>query len=107
MKKGDIVLFEIPNVGGHEQHGFRPAIVLRPVVANTIVVIPLTTNVEAVRFPYTYILSPNESNGLKDKSIALIFQIRTIDTKRIIRRVGKLAKAEMANTLKVLKNLIF
>src|SRR3990167_709054 len=107
MKRGDIVLVEIPNVDGHEQHGFRPAIVVGPLVANTIVVIPLTTNIEALRFPYTHIISPNGSNGLKGKSIALIFQIRAIDKKRVIRKIGKLNKKELNNTLKILKKLIF
>lgn len=63
MKKGEIWLFEFPSSNGHEQAGNRPAIVASlSSTANTVVIIPFTTNVQSLRFPFT--LSINNSKEM-------------------------------------------
>ena len=80
MNKGEIWFIEIPPLNGHEQAGTRPAVIFSTSsTANTVIIIPFTTNVQALRFPFTLVIEPSKENGLTDESVALIFQIRVID----------------------------
>lgn len=49
MIKGEIWLVEIPQANGHEQSGERPAVILAEADANITIIIPLTSNVQALR----------------------------------------------------------
>lgn len=91
MKKGEIWLVEIPPTNGHEQSGLRPVLVLSPIEANVAIIIPFTSNMSALRFPHTLEIHPTASNGLNAISVALVFQIRAIDKKRLQRKVGALS----------------
>jgi mRNA-degrading endonuclease toxin of MazEF toxin-antitoxin module len=96
MKKGEIWLVEFLAVDGNKQSGTRPAIVLRRVEGTNIcVVIPVTINLHALRFPYTLAVSPDRGNGLLKDSVALIFQLRVIDAGRIKRKLGFLKPSFM------------
>lgn len=53
MNKGDIWLVRIPPTNGYEQSGLRPVIVLSPVEANVVTIIPCTSNLRALRFSHT------------------------------------------------------
>lgn len=83
---------EIPGVDGREQRGLRPAIFIADSRTNVAVVIPCTSNPQALRFPFTTRLDPSHGNGLDVLSVALVFQIRAIDKRRLIKRIGKLEK---------------
>ncbi len=89
MNKGDIWLVELPLANGHEQMGTRPAIVLAKSL-NMVITIPLTSNPISMHFPYTVKINPSQTNGLNAKSIALLFQIRAIDQKRLKHNLGEL-----------------
>ena len=88
MKKGEIWLVEIPKTNGHEQSGLRPVIVFSSVEANTVFVLPFTTNLTALRFSHTVEIHPSSTNGLNATSVALVFQLRAIDSKRLTRKIG-------------------
>jgi mRNA interferase MazF len=88
MKQGELWLVEIPPTNGYEQSGLRPVLVVSPVEANIVMIIPLTSNVSALRYPHTFEVLPSEQNGLKTVSIVLIFQLRAIDQKRLQRKIG-------------------
>lgn len=91
MRKGDVCIIDLFLSAGHEQYGRRPAIIISDTVAKSIAaVIPLTTNTEALRFPYTLAIIPDARNGLFQESIALVFHIKSVDISRIISRVGRL-----------------
>ncbi|MBI2581466.1 type II toxin-antitoxin system PemK/MazF family toxin [Candidatus Woesearchaeota archaeon] len=51
MKKGEIWLVELPTTNGHEQEGYRPAMVLAEAEANIAIIVPFTSNLQALRFP--------------------------------------------------------
>ncbi len=89
MKKGDIVLIEFPSANGHEQIGKRPAIVMAMTEAQISIVLPLTSNLQALRFPNTIEIKPSNTNGLTVISVVLLFQIRAIDVKRIHSKIGE------------------
>ncbi len=90
MKKGDICLINLNFGIGHEQYGERPAIVISDTKIKIAIVIPLTANLEALRFPYTLTILPDFKNNLNQKSVALIFHLRAIDKSRILKIIGKI-----------------
>ena len=90
MKKGEIWLVELPFANGHEQAGTRPALILAETDANIAIVIPLTSNLQALRFLNAIEVKPTAENGLPEISIALVFQVRAIDKKRLKHKIGEL-----------------
>lgn len=87
MTFGDIYLVEIPASGGHEQQGARPAIIVQAAEnidkIPTVLIVPFTTQIKAANFPFTFVVEPDSINNLTSTSIALVFQLRAIDKKRI------------------------
>lgn len=53
-------------------------------------VVPVTSSLGALRFSFTVKIEPSQQNGLTLPLIAMIFQMRAIDQKRIIRKIGQL-----------------
>ncbi len=96
MARGDIVWvdFPPPPSGGHEQAGRRPAIAVQTDAAGTtlptLVLVPQTTNLVALRYPFTVRVDPSPQNGLTQPSVLLAFQLRVTDRRRVIRVVGRL-----------------
>ena len=108
MKKGEIWLVELPSNNGHEQAGTRPVIILAETKINIAIILPLTSNLQALRFPDTIEVKPTHENGLKAISVALVFQIRAIDRKRIRNKIGYIESPilnEIDEILKVLLNI--
>lgn len=80
---------------GSEQAGSRPVIVVSREQINQLIpvvnVIPLTSHKSAKRTIYpNEVLLPAGSAGLKVDSIALCYQIRTLDKSRLQRDLGEL-----------------
>lgn len=105
MKKGEVWWVEIPHVDGHEQSGSRPAVVLRE-TSGMVVSVPLTMNMQRVIFEYTCILYPDRSNGLHKESVALLFQIASLDRKRFRSRLGILTKEDIIAFNMILKDML-
>jgi mRNA interferase MazF len=103
MEFGDIYLVEIPASGGHEQQGVRPAIIVQTSEniekVPTILVVPFTTQFKAANFPFTFVIEPDSTNNLASKSVALVFQLRAIDKKRLKNKLGNLSSKDV-QTLK-------
>ncbi|MCP4396559.1 MAG: type II toxin-antitoxin system PemK/MazF family toxin [bacterium] len=106
MNKGEIWLVEIPPTNGYEQKGTRPVLVLSPVEANVVIIIPFTSNMSALRFPHTLEMFPSPTNGLKVTSVALIFQLRAIDRKRLKRKLGKVSAEILRQIDDMIKDLL-
>jgi mRNA interferase MazF len=92
MKKGDVCIINLAVEVGHEQYGQRPAIVISDTGIGILIIVPLTSNLEALRFPYTLAILPDKRNNLKQKSVALVFHIRAIDKSRVVKIIGKINK---------------
>jgi mRNA interferase MazF len=71
-----------------------------------VVVIPLTSNLQALRFPFTVEIKKSKVNGLEKDSIALVFQIQSLDNKRFINKIGVLESSYVSKIDEALKNLI-
>lgn len=106
MKKGEIWLVELPSTDGYEQAGKRPVIVLVETEANIAIIIPFTSNLQALRFPNTIEVRPSKINGLTDISIALIFQVRAIDKRRLKTKLGNLEGSIIKDVDSKLKKIL-
>lgn len=109
MNAGDIHWVRLPTANGHEQAGRRPAIILQndgygrslPVV----LVVPLTTARAALRFAGTVLIQPTSENGLRQASVALVFQLRAVDRQRIEDRLGVVSREALADIFTELDKL--
>jgi mRNA interferase MazF len=106
MKKGDVCIINLAVEVGHEQYGQRPAIVISDTGIGILIVVPLTSNLEALRFPYTLAILPDKQNNLKQKSVALIFHIRAIDKSRVVKIIGKINKQVEGKINFILKEML-
>ncbi|MBS3134316.1 type II toxin-antitoxin system PemK/MazF family toxin [Candidatus Woesearchaeota archaeon] len=106
MKKGELWVLELPFLNGREQRGTRPCLILADTKTDMIVVIPLTSNLQALRFPHTVEIKKSGENKLEKDSIALIFQIQSLDKKRFINKIGVLEDYYLSKVDEVLKRLI-
>ena|SRR3989338_2647390 len=105
MKKGEIWLVELPSTVGHEQSGSRPALVFAETGTNVVIILPFTSNLQALRFPYTMEIKPNKENGLSTLSILLVFQIRAIDRARLKRKIGILEESTQSEVDTIFRKL--
>ncbi len=95
MARADVLRVVLPSPGGHhEQAGRRPAIAVqadtRGINLPTLMIVPVTGELTALRFPYTVRVDPSKANGLTMPSALLVFQLRAIDRARIIETIGRL-----------------
>src|SRR5262249_60723892 len=97
---GDIHGIELPPGTGHEQSGRRPAIIVQDAsYAGTLPVVfavPLTTAAATLRFPGTLLIQPDPDNALRQSSVALVFQMRAVDRRRIGGRAWAPCQADPA-----------
>jgi len=105
MKKGEIWLVKFPQTNGKEQTGIRPVIILADTKTNVSIIIPLTSTMQTLRFPYTFKIKPSEINELQTESVVLIFQVRAIDKKRFVNKIGILEDSYMSQINELLKKL--
>ena len=106
MKKGEIWLVELPSADGHEQIGTRPCIILAETEANIAIVIPFTSNIQALRFPHTLEVRPSKTNALSSISIALLFQVRAIDKRRLMKKIGSLEEKTLKEIDEKLRKIL-
>jgi mRNA interferase MazF len=92
---------------GHEQKKARPCIIWRDLGhLGMAVVIPLTGSVEKDIMPYTLYIEPTPENGLDKESVALVFQVTSIDKARLVKRLGFLNKEDIESVCALLKDLL-
>ncbi len=60
-----------------------------------LMVAPITSNLKAQRFSFSVRVEPSVENGLSDPSIIMVFQMRAIDKRRIVRKLGRLSSTDM------------
>ena len=97
MARGDVLLVNLPGTNGHEQSGRRPAIAVQTDFAGEpmLMIAPVTSNLNALRFAFAVQIEPSTENGLTTTSVVMIFQMRAIDKNRIVRKIGKLSDEDL------------
>src|SRR5258706_13477161 len=98
MARGDVLLVSLPPSDRREQSGRRPAVAVPPDQAGEpmLIVAPVTSNLAALRFAFSVRVEPSAENGLTTPSVVMVFQMRAIDRTRIVRRIGRISKEDMA-----------
>ena len=94
MKKSEVWRVLIPAAPGHAQTGERPAIIVQELAFNnslpTTLIVPLTAKCAASRFDGTLVIQPDQQNGLTAPSVALVFQVRAVDQRNCLKKIGTL-----------------
>jgi mRNA interferase MazF len=89
MERGEIWLVDLADAKGHEHRGERPALVMGS-ANGLVVVIPFTATISTTRFSHTLLVTPTSRNGLDRESVALVFQIVSLDRERFVRKIGSM-----------------
>ena len=109
MNIGDIHWVDLPGTGGRSQIGRRPAVIIQDDVYGgqlpTILVVPLTSSKGATRFAATTIVTATSDSGLRNDSVALVFQCVAIDRRQALEKVGRASDEERAEILAELAKL--
>ena len=110
MRVGDIHWVELPPSTGHEQSGRRPAVIVQDEayagMLPVVLTVPLTTATSTVRFSGTLLIQPSAENGQRLASVALVFQMRAVDRRRIGDRVGAVSAKVLAEIFAALDKLL-
>ncbi len=99
IRQGDIYYADLNPVKGHDQSGVRPVLVIQRDILNkhlnTVIIAPITKNLQAKGLLTTWFL-PAKTTHLKTDSIALLFQLRTIDKSRLARKISALPPPQLS-----------
>ncbi len=108
MNQGDIYLVNLDPVIQTEAGKTRPGVILSMNAMNhhspRVIVAPITSTVTRV-YPFE-ILVPAGTAGLSKDSKIMLDQIRSIDKKRLVRKLGSLNRELLSSSIKVLHKLV-
>ncbi len=98
----DVYLIQLDPVIGSEIQKTRPCIIVSPnemnLYLNTIIIAPMTSTLK--KYPSRVTVHFQNKTGE-----AALDQIRTVDKKRLVKRLGKLKKTESQNILNILQEM--
>ena len=104
-RRGEVWLVSFDPTIGAEIKKTRPALVLQNDIANryspVTIVAAITSQVEERIYPTEVLIKAPEA-GLTADSVALLNQIRSIDRRRLVRRLGAVRPATMTNVERAL-----
>ncbi len=100
-KKGEIYLVNFDSTIGHEVKKKRPALIISNDIHNQysplVTVAPLSSNIDRV-YPFEVYISKGMA-GLNDNSKIMIIQLRSIDKKRLLNKIGTIEDKEILNQI--------
>jgi mRNA interferase MazF len=106
VKRGEIYFANLGEGVGSEQNGIRPVLIIQNDIGNkyspTTIGALITSMSKKLDLPVHLEICKEES-ALPQNSVILLEQIRTIDKKRLIRKISKLDDAIMADINERLK----
>ena len=96
-KRGDIYLVNFDPTLGAEIRKTRPALILQNDIANkyspVTIVAAISSKYDNPLYPTEVLISAKARTGLAVDSVVLLNQIRTVDKKRLAKRLGKLSSS--------------
>lgn len=102
VKRFDVCLVTLDPTVGHEIKKTRPCLVISPDEMNryirTVIVAPMTT--KGKKYPTRI-----SCTFQKKKGQIVLDQIRTVDTKRLVKNLGKISSKAQNETLSVLQEM--
>ena len=71
-------------------------------------IVPLTKNMDCLRFPYTYKISKSTANGLTFDSVALVFHMRSLanSTARFQVKIGTIEETHLKQVKILIKDYL-
>ena len=109
VKRGQIVMLDLPTVAGSVQNGLRPCVIISNNKANkfspNVIAVPLTSR-NKKDMPTHYALQPSKVNGLKVTSTILAEQILTVSKNAIKKIIGIVDDQHIDNVNKIIKESI-
>lgn len=91
IKRGDMFYADLSPVVGSEQGGIRPVLIIQNDLGNkyspTVIAAAITSQTNKAKLP-THIEIDSKDCGLKNNSVILTEQIRTIDKSRLKEKIG-------------------
>lgn len=101
-RRGDVFLVALDPTLGREIKKTRPCVVVSPDELNehltTVMIAPMTTG----RHPYPFRVP---CRFRKRSGVVVLDQLRTVDTRRLVRRLGKLSAQTVSRSLSVLQEM--
>ena len=102
IKRGDMFYADLSPVVGSEQGGVRPVLIIQNDVGNryspTVIAAAITSQTSKAKLP-THIEINSEKCGLKNDSVVLAEQIRTIDKSRLKEKIGHIEDEMIINKI--------
>ena len=99
MKRGDIYRADLDPVVGSEQGGVRPVLIIQNDRGNlhspTVIVAAITSRTHKAKLPI-HVALPGAACGLKQDSVALLEQLRTLEKARLSKYLGRAPAQVMA-----------
>jgi mRNA interferase MazF len=71
----------------------------------TTLIVPLTSKLVASRFDGTLLIQPDQHNGLTAPSVAMVFQMRSLDQRNCLKQLGILDAATLDQIFALLDRL--
>ena len=97
MKQQEIWYANLDPVTGREQSGLRAVVIISGDNLNDHsdlkIVCPLTSKIK--KYTGSLLLQKSKINNLTKDSEVLVFQVRTVDETRLIKKIGMISKEEM------------
>ena len=113
MRRGDILKVDLGQPtggGGHEQSGVRPVVAISLCDEDPsnpmITLVPFTGKLSKANYPHTIVIDPTIENGLTRPSILMVFQVVSLDKRRVIEVIGRLEDEKMRELEKTLRRLM-
>lgn len=99
IKRGDLFLADLGTESiGSEQRGIRPVLIIQNDVGNkfspTVIVASITTKINKSNLP-THVFLDHEKTIIREDSLVMLEQIRTIDKTRLHEKIGELDQIHM------------
>ena len=102
IKRGDMFYADLSPVVGSEQGGIRPVLIIQNDTGNkyspTVIAAAITSQTNKTKLP-THIEIDSEKCGLKNDSVILTEQIRTIDKSRLKEKIGHIEDINIINQI--------
>ena len=97
MKQREIWYANLDPIEGREQSGKRPVVIISGNNLNENsdlkIICPLSSQIK--KYAGTLLLQKNSTNNLSKDSEVLVFQVRTIDEKRLTKKIGEITEPQM------------
>ena len=108
MNQGEIWQADLNPVKGSEQAGFRPVVIISGNLLNrhlpVVIAVPLTTKIK--NYKGNPVLAPSKTNGLSNDSEMMVFHIRSISKKRLVKKIGDINPVELELAVRTLNDLL-